>query len=85
MSSRTLIGALIVVAVVVVGLMSGHLQAALHAMNATHGLWVIFKGAAVVLAAAGLLIARVHKALRPVAATSRPPSAADNRRPPSDS
>jgi len=79
MNARSLIGAIIVVAIVTFGLMSGHLHAALQAINATHGLWVIGKGAAIVLPAVGLLAARVYKVLRPADAISSSSSAADSR------
>ena len=78
MSSRRLIGATIVVAIVLLGLMSHHMQVALQAVHLTQGLWVILKGAAVVLAAVGLLVARVVRAVRPADSTSRP-SAAGSR------
>ena len=73
MNPRRLIGTIIVVAVVVVGLMSHHLHSAVQAIHVTHGLWFIGKVAAVVLAAAGLLVARVYKALRPIPAASKIP------------
>ena len=81
MSASKLVGAIIIIAIIVAGLMSHHMRTALQAIHVTHGLWVIGKVAVVALAAGGLLVARVCKALRPADATSRPPSAPDSRSP----
>jgi hypothetical protein len=65
MSAGKLLGVIAVVAVIVFGLMSGHMQAALHALHATHGVWIMGKIAIFVLSGGGLLVARAYKALRP--------------------
>ena len=67
MSGTKLLGAIIVIAIIVAGLMSHHMRTALQAIHVTHGLWFVLKVGAVVLSAGGLLVARIYKGIRPKA------------------